>query len=172
MEPQSIENKPIIDPYVQNVSSAKTGFSFKEILLVIFITFSLLMFLILITLAIYFLSPYRDSLAKQINIEKITRLVYLPLNPQSRTVDGVSIVYTINGNILDLKKSDLGTEIITDIKINGLPDIIATSRTQFYNENTHEKTTIQDLEKGQKVSIDLGYGLTKREWRVIRVEIL
>lgn len=88
----------------------------------------------------------------------------------------VIIVYNFFGPVKEVKNVPEGTQLVLDIPNDQLPNfILNTQYTQMFKPSKDSKPTpasIDDLEVGIKVNVQMMYDLKLNTWRVIRVDIL
>ncbi|GEM_PF-4535156 len=98
-----------------------------------------------------------------------------PIKPSDPSVKRAAVRYLFTGTVERVINFDNGLELVTDIKGNNIPkfNLNANTKISFLNGDQSSQASLSDLKAGQKVEINIGYGLKKKAWNdVFAVVIL
>lgn len=117
------------------------------------------------------LDKSKEPSVKQ-EIDKSSPTRGAPVATKSKSVKHVVMVYTFIGMVTSLKKTDEGTELLTDITDSGIPSFLITDQAKIFSQTNGEKTetSLASLEVGQNVEITIQYRLRQKEnnWDAVR----
>lgn len=98
----------------------------------------------------------------------------IPLDLNDKSVVAASLYYYPDGKLIDIKPIGDQYELITDIKLKGLPSLTTSASTQYFFFDGYKTNlaSFADLAPNQKIRIMLAYGLKINRWTVTRVSII
>lgn len=127
----------------------------------------------------YLYNPRTPSLVKQPpswSLQSITQSQdadNLPVSSSHPALRWANLSYGFQGKIVEVKDSEEGVELVTDIAGKGVPKFIVTDKVQvfFSVKETNAPASSQDLKAGQRVTLSVLYDLKKKVWTVTKVFI-
>lgn len=103
------------------------------------------------------------------------RLILIPMAGNQEGIFSYGISYTFTAKVSDIVDIPQGKKITTYAKLQNLPPIIITPKTDvFYVDEGGElftQTEASSIAPNQKVMVNLYYHLTRNEWLTTRINI-
>lgn len=97
------------------------------------------------------------------------------MSGNQKEIFSYGISYTFTANVSKIIDSPEGRQIITYSKLQNLPEILVSPKTDVFYINEAGETFVQtrpsSIAPNQKIMVNLYYHLTKKQWLTTRINI-
>lgn len=97
----------------------------------------------------------------------------LPVSSDNPYLSDIGLFHIFIGQLIDVRSTPKGQQLITDIKGEGIPDFILTESTKILIREPSGKVSIgvlQDLKKGDTLQLSANYDLRSKRWSITLVK--